>query len=82
MPRYFIDYEDGQVCLRDDEGAHYQDLLAARNAAIAALPDIGREPPPEDGQRAFTAYVRDERGTLLCTVTLNLATDCHPERRG
>jgi hypothetical protein len=82
MPRYFIDYEDGSECLRDEEGTCYPNLHDARDAAIAALPDIGREPPPADGQRAFTAYVRDEAGTVLCTVTLNMAANCHPERQG
>lgn len=81
MPRYFLDYADGQICLQDQEGQCYRDLRAARDAAIAALPDIGREPPPDNGHRAFTAYVRDEAGTVLCTVTLNLAAECHPERQ-
>jgi hypothetical protein len=81
MPRYFIDYEDGSESLRDEEGTCYADLHAARDAAIAALPDIGREPPPADGRRAFRALVRDEAGTVLCTVTLNLAAECHPERQ-
>lgn len=76
MPRYFIDYSDGPVLLRDEEGQCYQDLRAARDAAIAALPDIGREPPPDSGQRAFTAYVRDETGEVLCTVRLNLDANC------
>jgi hypothetical protein len=80
MPRYFIDYADGQVSLQDEEGQCYHDLKAARDAAIAALPDIGREPPPDDGQRAFTAYVRDETGTVLCTINLNLNAQCCPER--
>ena len=81
MPRYFIDYEDGSESLRDEEGTCYPNLHEARDAAIAALPDIGREPPPSDGRRAFTAYIRDEVGTVLCTVTLNLAAECHPERQ-
>jgi hypothetical protein len=80
MPRYFLDYADGQVCLQDQEGQCYQDLRAARDAAIAALPDIGREPPPDDGHRAFTAYVRDGAGTVLCTVTLNMDVQCCPDR--
>ncbi|WP_082772988.1 hypothetical protein [Methylobacterium sp. CCH5-D2] len=79
MPRYFIDYDDGSVCLRDDEGTCYENLLAARNAAIAALPDIGREAPPPDGKRNFVAYVRDEQGSRLCTVELNLNAHCFPE---
>ncbi|UHC20104.1 hypothetical protein LRS73_32610 (plasmid) [Methylobacterium currus] len=81
MPRFFIDYEDGDQSLRDDEGDEYPSLEAARNAAIAALPDIGREAPPQDGKRTFAAYVRDEWGTPLCTIILNLDATCHPERQ-
>lgn len=81
MPRFFIDYEDGDQSLRDDDGDEYPSLEAARDAAIAALPDIGREAPPPDGKRTFVAYVRDERGTRLCTITLNLDATCNPERQ-
>lgn len=79
MPRYFIDYDDGQLGLRDEEGTCYPDLRAARDAAIAALPDMGRDPPPENGHRAFRAHVRNDAGAVLCTVTLNLEAECHPE---
>ncbi|GJD66062.1 DUF6894 family protein [Methylobacterium frigidaeris] len=81
MPRFFIDYEDGAQSLRDDEGEEYPSLEAARNAAIAALPDVGREAPPQDGKRTFVAYVRDEWGTRLCTISLNLDATCYPERQ-
>nr|WP_137830241.1 hypothetical protein [Methylobacterium sp. L1A1] len=79
MPRYFIDFQDGTLWLKDDEGQEYESLRAARDAAIAALPDIGREDPPHNGKRDFVAFVRDEEGTELCTVRLNLDVDCHPD---
>lgn len=82
MPRYFIDFQDGSLWLRDEEGQEYENLQAARDAAIGALPDIGRESPPHDGRRDFVAFVRDEEGRELCTVRLNLAAECHPERQG
>lgn len=81
MPRFFIDFEDGDQSLKDDEGEEYPSLEAARDAAIAALPDIGREKPPRDGKRSFVAYVRDEHGTVLCTVRLNLDAECLSERQ-
>ncbi len=81
MPRFFIDFEDGAQSLKDDEGEEYPNLEAARDAAIAALPDIGREKPPHDGKRSFVAYVRDEHGTVLCTVRLNLDAACVPDRQ-
>jgi hypothetical protein len=82
MPRYFIDYDDGGLRLIDEEGQEFETLQAARDAAIAALPDIGREAPPEDGRRNFVAHVRDAEGTVLCSVTLQLKAECHPERQG
>lgn len=81
MPRYFIDFQDGALWLKDDEGHEYENLQAARDAAIAALPDVGREVPPHDGRREFVAFVRDAHGTKLCTVRLDLAAECHPERQ-
>ncbi|BAQ47606.1 MULTISPECIES: DUF6894 family protein [Methylobacterium] len=79
MPRYFLDFQDGSLWLKDDEGQEYENLRAARDAAIAALPDIGREAPPQDGHRDFVAFVRDEHGTQVCTVRLNLDAECGPE---
>lgn len=74
MPHYFIDYEEAEKRLVDEEGSDYPDLTAARDAAIAALPDIGRETPPVDGMRQFIARVRGPEGHILCTVTLKLET--------
>lgn len=79
MPRYFLDFQDGPVWLEDVEGQEYDSLREARDAAIAALPDIGREGPPSDGKRTFVAFVRDEMGSERCTVRLNLDAECHPE---
>lgn len=79
MPRYFLDFQDGELWLEDEDGQEYESLQAARDAAIAALPDIGREAPPVDGKRAFVAYIRDEVGAHLCTVRLDLAAECVPE---
>jgi len=79
MPRYFLDFQDGPVWLEDEEGQEYDTLRAARDAAIAALPDIGREGPPNDGRRTFVAFVRDEHGTEWCTVRLDMSAECHPE---
>lgn len=81
MPRFFIDFEDGALRLVDDEGQDFDSLQAARDAAIAALPDIGREVPPSDGQRRFMAYVRDEHGTLVCRVSLHMEAECHPVQK-
>nr|WP_137828301.1 hypothetical protein [Methylobacterium sp. L1A1] len=79
MTRYYLDFQDGEMWLKDEEGQEYDSLQAARDAAIAALPDVGREAPPADGRRAFVAYVRDESGAHLCTVRLDLAAECDPE---
>jgi hypothetical protein len=65
-------------------GQEYENLREARDAAIAALPDIGREAPPQDGHRDFVAFVRDEHGLHRPSATANhpgsrensVASDC------
>ncbi|RVU17247.1 DUF6894 family protein [Methylobacterium oryzihabitans] len=79
MPRYFIDFEDGGTRLNDDDGQDFADLQAARDAAIGALPDVGREVPPGDGRRLFMAHVRGEDGQTLCTIRLELDARCRPD---
>ncbi|MBA9071593.1 hypothetical protein FHR71_005379 [Methylobacterium sp. RAS18] len=76
-----MDLQEGALWLKDEEGQEYESLKAARDAAIAALPDIAREAPPQDDRPNFVAFVRDGHGTELCTVRVNLDAECHPEHQ-
>ena len=72
MPRFFIDSDDGDMSVIDDEGYELQDAQAARTMAIDVLPDMARQKIPDGDCRDFTVRVRDENGTVLYTATLSL----------
>ncbi|MGX7709516.1 DUF6894 family protein [Methylobacterium sp. Gmos1] len=73
MPRYFIDTDDDDLAVRDDEGLDFSDLRAARDAAHEALPGMAEQKMPDGERRNFTASVRDVSGNLLYVATLSLS---------
>ena len=72
MPRYFFDTSDGDKFVKDDKGCDLPDVVAARDAAQAALPDMARDRMPDGEARTFCALVRDEAGTVVYRVALSL----------
>ena len=72
VPRYFIDTNDDDLFVADDEGLELLDAQAARKAAQAALPDMAQEKLPDGDDRTFCASVRDEAGEVIYKVTLTL----------
>lgn len=72
VPRYFIDTNDDDLFVVDDEGLDLLDAQAARKAAQAALPDMAQEKLPDGDDRTFCASVRDETGEVIYKVTLTL----------
>ena len=72
MPRYFIDTNDDDVFVEDEEGQDLPDAEAAREAAQAALPDMARDKMPDGEGRTFCACVRDEAGVVIYKATLTL----------
>ena len=72
MPRYFIDTNDDDVFVEDEEGQVLADAETARQMAQAALPDMAREKMPDGDGRTFCASVRDEAGTVIYKATLSL----------
>ncbi|MFD0937051.1 DUF6894 family protein [Methylobacterium trifolii] len=72
MPRYFIDTDDGDLMIVDDEGHDLPNLTAARRAANKVLPEMAREKIQDDDRRTLYARVRAEDGTDVYTATLSL----------
>ena len=75
MPRYFIDSDDGEIQGRDEEGSDLPDLLAARNEAVIALPEIAKGKLLNCDSRTFSTSVRDETGKVLFKAKLALTTE-------
>lgn len=72
MPRYFIDTHDDDMLVKDEDGMEFADADEAREAALAALPDMVRDKVRDGTDRTFCASVRDEAGTVLFKATLAL----------
>ena len=53
MPRYFIDTDDGRLRVQDDEGWEAPDAEAARDMALAALPEMAGDALPDGDRREF-----------------------------
>lgn len=72
MPRFFIDTSDESVFIQDKDGQDYPDVEAAKNAAVAALPDMARDRLPDGDARNFLAIVRGEDGSMLLQASLTM----------
>ncbi|MCI0752750.1 DUF6894 family protein [Teichococcus vastitatis] len=72
MPLYFFDIFDGTQLLRDEEGSDLPDLKAARDDAVALLPDLIKSRLPEDEHRRLVVTVRDESGAAILQASLSL----------
>ncbi|MDR7039894.1 MULTISPECIES: DUF6894 family protein [Methylobacterium] len=81
MPRYFIDSDDGELHVHDEEGQDLPDAVTAQRLATAMLPDMAREKITEGEGRVFLVRVRDEAGAILYRGTLSFAGEwAKPDR--
>lgn len=77
MARYFFDTDDGHGIHRDVEGLDVTDVLAARKAAMEALPDMLRDKLPDGDRRTFSVTVRNQDSTVLYTAVLSFVGQWH-----
>ena len=71
MPRFYIDTSDQSRFVHDMEGFEFEDIEAAKNAAVDALPDMARDELPDGDSRTFIAVVRDAQGRTLLQATMS-----------
>ena len=72
MPRFFFDIDDSHSHVWDDVGTDLPDVEAAKNEAVAILPEIAREKLPDRDHGIFTSIVRDESDRIVCRAVLSL----------
>ncbi len=72
MPRFFIDTSDQEHFVRDETGHDFEDVEAAKAAAVDALPDMARDELPDGDARTFLAIVRGQDGGPLLQASLTL----------
>lgn len=70
MPKYFIDFQDGELVHPDEEGSDLPGFEDARIEAIALLPHMAKQKLPDGEYREFIATVRDEGGIALYRASL------------
>lgn len=73
MPRYFIETDDGQLLVKDDDGTNLPDLQAARHEAVIVLPEIARGMIGRGNSCPVTSRVRNGSGAVLFEATLTLS---------
>lgn len=73
MPHYFFDIYDNDTLYRDDYGIELEDLYAAREQAIALLPDVARDSLPDGDHHTFKAVVKCREQRIRYVVSLTLA---------
>ncbi len=78
MPRYFIDTQDGERYIRDEDGIDLPGLRAACDEAVRVLPGIAHDllssgnVPLCSGQLNFVATVKNEHSRPLFRATFSL----------
>ena len=77
MARYYFDIHDGAQSVRDDDGAEFDSLYAAVQAATRSAAEIGTGRLGRGDTRDVVIKVRDERGQRICTVKASMEIEWH-----
>ncbi len=72
MPRYFFDLDGGERLFRDEKGSDLPDVHAAREEAIAVLPDIIRTMVTGGDRQTLTSMIRNDVGKVVFGVEIRL----------
>lgn len=75
MPCFYIDTDDGNLPLIDEDGAEYRDLASAEDVAMRTLPEMAQSRHPARDWRQISATVRDEAGVVRFRASLALTVE-------
>ena len=83
MARYYFDVQDGKPLVRDDEGAEFDSLEAAVQAAARSAAEIGTSRLAKGNFSDVVIEVRDEQNQRVATVTASMRIERHgPSHQG
>jgi hypothetical protein len=77
VARYYFDVQNGKPPIRDDEGAEFDSLDAAVQAAARSAAEIGTSRLAKGDTSDVVIEVRDEGGQRVFTVTASMKIDWH-----
>jgi hypothetical protein len=79
VARYYFDVQNGKPLVRDDEGAEFDSL----EAAVQAAAEIGTSRLARGDTSDVVIEVRDEQSQRVCTVTASMRIERHgPSHQG
>ena len=83
MARYYFDVQNGKPPVRDDEGAEFDSLEAAVQAAARSAAEIGTSRLAKGDSSDVVIEVRDEQNQRVATVTASMRIERHgPSHQG
>jgi hypothetical protein len=77
LARYYFDIQDGAQVIPDDEGAEFDRLDAAVQAAARSAAEIGTGRLAKGDTSDVVIEVRDEGDQRVFTVTASMKIDWH-----
>ncbi len=77
MAGYYFDVQNGRPLVRDDEGAEFDSLDAAVQAAARSAAEIGTSRLAKGDTSDVVIEVRDEHNQRVCTVTASMQIKRH-----
>ena len=77
MARYYFDVQNGKPLVPDDEGAEFDSLEAAMQAAARSAAEIGTSRLAKGDTSDVVIEVRDEQNQRVCTVTASMKIERH-----
>lgn len=82
MTHYFIDTDDGNYSVFDEDGHDLPDASAARRLALTALSDMAADTLPNGDRRVLTVRVREADGAPVYAAELALSGEWLREPSG
>jgi hypothetical protein len=83
VARYYFDVQSGKPLVRDDEGAEFDNLEAAVQAAARSAAEIGTSRLARGDTSDVVIEVRDEQSQRVYTVTASMRIERHgPSHQG
>jgi hypothetical protein len=80
VDRYYFDIHHGAHSVRDDEGAEFDSLDAAVQAATRSAAEIGTGRLAKGDTSDVVIDVRDEHNQRICTIKASMEIDWHVPR--
>ena len=77
MALYYFDIQNGKPPITDDEGAEFDSLDAAVQAAARSAAEIGTNRLAKGDTSDVVIEVRDEQHQRICTVTASMKIERH-----